>query len=105
MLNRGVNGEETAQMMARFEAAVLAARPDLVLWQVGTNSVMRDHSLAAHAILLREGLARIVDGRTVGDERRFALRCRGYRLKHVDTGRDARFYPHPREVDECMLVV
>jgi acyl-CoA thioesterase I len=59
VLNRGVNGEETAQMLARFEAAVLAARPDLVLWQVGTNSVMRDHSLAAHAVLLREGLTQL----------------------------------------------
>jgi len=59
VLNRGVSGEETAQMLARFEAAVLAARPDLVLWQVGTNSVMRDHSLAAHAVLLREGLAQL----------------------------------------------
>ena len=59
VLNRGVSGEETAQMLARFEAAVLAAHPDLVLWQVGTNSVMRDHSLAAHAVLLREGLARL----------------------------------------------
>ena len=46
-------------MLARFEAAVLAAHPDLVLWQVGTNSVMRDHSLAAHAVLLREGLAQL----------------------------------------------
>jgi acyl-CoA thioesterase I len=59
VLNRGVNGEETAQMLARFEAGVLAAHPDLVLWQVGTNSVMRDHSLAAHAVLLREGLAQL----------------------------------------------
>ena len=59
VLNRGVSGEETAQMLARFEAAVLAAHPDLVLWQVGTNSVMRDHSLAAHAVLLREGLAQL----------------------------------------------
>jgi len=59
VLNRGVNGEETAQMLARFETGVLAAHPDLVLWQVGTNSVMRDHSLAAHAVLLREGLAQL----------------------------------------------
>jgi acyl-CoA thioesterase-1 len=59
VLNRGVNGQETAQMLARFETDVLATRPDLVLWQVGTNSVMRDHSLAAHAVLLREGLAQL----------------------------------------------
>ena len=59
VLNRGVNGEETAQMLGRFENDVIGAHPDLVLWQVGTNSVMRDHSLAAHGALLREGIAQL----------------------------------------------
>ena len=59
MLNRGVNGEETEQMLARFETGVIAAHPDLVLWQVGTNSVMRDHPLKSHAVLLREGIAQL----------------------------------------------
>ncbi len=56
VLNRGVNGEETAQMMARFATGVIAAHPDLVLWQVGTNSVLRDHPLKSHFVLLREGI-------------------------------------------------
>jgi acyl-CoA thioesterase I len=64
VLNRGVNGQETAQMLARFETDVLAARPDLVLWQVGTNSVMRDHSLSLHSALLREGLAQLKEAGT-----------------------------------------
>jgi len=59
VLNRGVNGEETAQMLGRFENEVIGAHPDLVLWQVGTNAVMRDHSLAAHGALLREGIAQL----------------------------------------------
>ena len=59
VLNRGVNGEETAQMLARFEKDVIAAHPDLVLWQVGTNSVMRDHSLQTHEVLLREGVEQL----------------------------------------------
>lgn len=59
VLNRGVNGEETAQMMARFGTGVLAAHPDLVLWQVGTNSVLRDHPLKPHSVLLREGIAQL----------------------------------------------
>jgi acyl-CoA thioesterase I len=63
VLNRGVNGEETAQMLARFETDVIAAHPDLVLWQVGTNSVMRDHSLQMHAVLLREGIERLKQSR------------------------------------------
>ena len=53
MINRGVNGEETDDMMARFDADVIAAHPQLVLWQVGTNSVMRDHPLEPHAAELR----------------------------------------------------
>jgi acyl-CoA thioesterase I len=59
VLNRGVNGEETEQMMARFATDVIAAHPDLVLWQVGTNSVLRDHPLKPHSILLREGIAQL----------------------------------------------
>jgi len=59
VLNRGVNGEETAQMMARFATGVLAAHPDLVLWQVGTNSVLRDHPLRPHSVLLHEGVAQL----------------------------------------------
>ncbi len=56
VINRGVNGEETADMMARFEKQVIAEHPDLVIWQVGTNSVLRDHSLKQHAGQLREGI-------------------------------------------------
>ena len=59
MLNRGVNGEETEQTLARFETDVIAAHPALVLWQVGTNSVLRDHPLKSHSVLLREGIARL----------------------------------------------
>ena len=59
VLNRGVNGNEAADMLARLDTAVLAERPDLVLWQVGTNSVLRDKPLQPHAPLLHEGLARL----------------------------------------------
>jgi acyl-CoA thioesterase I len=56
VLNRGVNGEETDDMMARFTTDVVAAHPQLVLWQVGTNSVLRDHPLNPHAVELHKGL-------------------------------------------------
>jgi lysophospholipase L1-like esterase len=58
VVNRGVNGEEAKQMLARFDA-VLADKPDLVLWQVGTNAVLREHSLVGAASLIREGIARL----------------------------------------------
>ena len=59
VLNRGVNGETTEQMLARFETAVLAEHPDLVLWQVGTNSVLRDRPLKPHSVLLHEGVEQL----------------------------------------------
>jgi len=61
VLNRGVNGEEIEQMLARFPADVVAAHPDLVLWQVGTNAVLRDHQLQPDATLLRDGIKQIKD--------------------------------------------
>ncbi len=59
VLNRGVNGDEIAGMLARLDIAVIAEKPDLVLWQAGTNSVLRDKAVPPHASLLHEGLARL----------------------------------------------
>ncbi|MFZ0258692.1 MAG: GDSL-type esterase/lipase family protein [Pseudolabrys sp.] len=59
MHNRGVNGEEIGDMLARFDSSVIAAKPDLVLWQLGTNAVIRGHQLGDHGLLIREGLAKI----------------------------------------------
>jgi len=59
VLNRGANGEEAADMLARFNADVIDERPHLVLWQVGTNSLLRDRPLEQRATVLHEGLARL----------------------------------------------
>jgi acyl-CoA thioesterase-1 len=59
VLNRGVNGEEAPDMLARFEANVVAEKPDLVIWQMGTNAVLRDRPLDPKATVLHEGLARL----------------------------------------------
>jgi acyl-CoA thioesterase I len=56
VLNRGANGEETPEMVARFDRSVIVENPDLVLWQVGTNAVLRDRELVGHAPLIHEGL-------------------------------------------------
>jgi acyl-CoA thioesterase I len=61
VLNRGVNGEEIEQMLARFPADVIAPHPDLVLWQVGTNAVLRDHQVQVDAAMLRDGIKQIKD--------------------------------------------
>jgi lysophospholipase L1-like esterase len=58
IINRGVNGEDAADMMARLDE-VLAPKPDLVIWQLGTNTVLRDGSIAATSDTLHSGIARI----------------------------------------------
>jgi lysophospholipase L1-like esterase len=57
VLNRGVGGEEIRDMLARFERDVTAERPDLVLWQLGTNSVLHDHEFSGSGVLLTGTLA------------------------------------------------
>jgi hypothetical protein len=59
VLNRGVNGEEIDDMLARLDATVIAERPDLVLWQVGTNAVLRDKDIEPRIAQLHEGLVRL----------------------------------------------
>jgi acyl-CoA thioesterase I len=59
ILNRGVNGEDVSNMLARLDSAVIREKPDLVLWQVGTNSVLDGKAVQPHASLLRAGLARL----------------------------------------------
>ena len=59
VFNRGVNGETTREMLVRFDSGVFAEKPDLVLWQVGSNSVLFDRPIGPAAELLREGLGRL----------------------------------------------
>jgi acyl-CoA thioesterase-1 len=59
VLNRGVGGEEVADMLKRFDSAVVAVKPDLVLWQLGTNSIIRDHKLADHGAAIHDGIRKI----------------------------------------------
>jgi lysophospholipase L1-like esterase len=59
VVNRGVNGEESRDMLARFDRDVISQHPDLVLWQVGSNSVLRDRPLGEANSSLRDGLKRL----------------------------------------------
>jgi acyl-CoA thioesterase I len=59
VINRGVNGEEEADMLARFGRDVIAEKPDLVLWQVGANAVVRGRPMAQEEALIRQGIARL----------------------------------------------
>jgi acyl-CoA thioesterase-1 len=57
VLSKGIGGEEAHQMVARFDADVIDENPDLVLWQVGSNSVLRDHPTPGEVI--RQGVERL----------------------------------------------
>src|SRR2546423_12553266 len=55
VLNRGVNGDEIAGMLARLDGAGITEKPDLVLWQPGTNPLPRDPAAAPPGSLPRGG--------------------------------------------------
>lgn len=59
VLNKGIGGEEARDMVRRFEKDVLRAGADLVIWQLGTNSVVRDEDLARFEEVVRGGLGRL----------------------------------------------
>jgi len=59
VLNRGRGGEDAPEMMKRLQAEVIDAKPDLVIWQVGTNAVLRNLDPTETAKLVEEGVARI----------------------------------------------
>jgi acyl-CoA thioesterase I len=56
VVNQGVNGEDAREMVARFQQSVIAEKPDLVLWQVGTNALLLDRPIAPSGTLIRDGL-------------------------------------------------
>jgi lysophospholipase L1-like esterase len=59
IVNRGKGGEDAPEMMKRLQTAVLDMKPDLVIWQVGTNAVLRNLDPAETAKLVEEGAKRI----------------------------------------------
>ena len=59
VLNRGIGGERAIDMLARFDDSVAAERPDLVLWQLGTNAVLGGYEHSKSDSLIHEGIRRI----------------------------------------------
>src|SRR6266702_433925 len=77
VINRGVGGEEAPQMLARFARSVIAEKPDLVLWQVGSNAVLRGHDVVKVAEVIHEGVGQL---KTIGarsEEHTSELQSRG----------------------------
>src|SRR5881227_3126494 len=55
VLNRGIAGERVVDMLARFDDTA-SEHPDLVLWQLGTNAVLRGYEHGKSDSVIREGI-------------------------------------------------
>jgi acyl-CoA thioesterase I len=61
VLNRGIGGEDVNTMMARLERDVLRDKPDIVIWQTGTNDPLHNISLWRFILKTREGIRQMQD--------------------------------------------
>jgi lysophospholipase L1-like esterase len=59
VINRGQGGEDAPEMMRRLQTEVIDMHPDMVIWQVGTNAVLRNLDPADTAKMVEDGVARI----------------------------------------------
>jgi lysophospholipase L1-like esterase len=59
VLNRGKGGDDAPEMLKRLQAEVIDLHPDLVIWQVGTNAVLRNLDPDETAKLVEDGVAHI----------------------------------------------
>jgi lysophospholipase L1-like esterase len=59
VVNAGRGGEDAPEMMKRLQSSVIDAHPDLVIWQVGTNAVLRNLDPDETAKMVEDGVARI----------------------------------------------
>jgi lysophospholipase L1-like esterase len=59
VVNRGNGGEDAPEMMKRLQSEVIDMKPDLVIWQVGTNAVLRNLDPGETAKMVENGVARI----------------------------------------------
>lgn len=59
VVNAGVNGQEVPDMLARLDRDVLAYRPDLVIWQFGSNGLLRGRPLPDLEASARLGIERL----------------------------------------------
>ncbi len=57
VINHGIGGQDVGEELIRLDRDVLAEHPDLVIWQLGTNAVLRRDDLTADEQLIRRGVA------------------------------------------------
>ncbi len=59
VLNRGIGGQDAVEEVARIEKDVIAVRPQIVIWQVGANGVLRGSDPAEFARIVSDGVRRL----------------------------------------------
>jgi acyl-CoA thioesterase-1 len=59
VVNKGIGGETAEQMLARFTRDVLPYRPQLVIWQTGSNEALVSQDVQGYEKTVREGIARL----------------------------------------------
>ena len=59
VINKGVGGELSSQMLARFDRDVLPYHPQLVIWQTGSNQLLKSENIEGYTETLREGIKRL----------------------------------------------
>jgi len=59
VVNKGIGGETAEQMLARFTRDVLPYRPQLVIWQTGSNHALTGEDVQGYEQTVRAGIARL----------------------------------------------
>jgi lysophospholipase L1-like esterase len=59
VINRGKGGDDAPEMIKRLQGEVIDAHPDLVIWQVGTNAVLRNLDPVETAKVVSDGVAQV----------------------------------------------
>lgn len=59
VINRGIGGQDAAEMLPRLESDVLPVQPILVIWQVGANGAIKQRDPDLFRNLLTAGVERL----------------------------------------------
>jgi acyl-CoA thioesterase I len=63
VLNRGISGQDVGDMLKRLNTDAIDHKPDLIIWQTGTNSALRHANIDAFAADLERGVAAVQTAR------------------------------------------
>lgn len=59
VLNRGIGGQDAPEELVRLQPDVIAVRPQLVIWQVGANSALRNADPDEFGRMVTQGVGRL----------------------------------------------